>query len=309
MKSQVKYPDQVFISLQELLKMEYVARRFSLLSRKQRVKTILGGKHASKLRGRGIDFEEVRNYVPGDDIRNIDWKVTARTQKTQSKVFTEEKEKPALIVVDQSYSMFFGSKMQTKSVVAAKAAALAAFRVLKEGDRVGGVVLGEHDMDIVFPKRNRKNILRFLDKIVLKNRALAHFETKEKLSVKEILQRVNNLVSHDFLIIIISDFQEYNPLVLKQITKLSKHNDVVAIKVFDPLERDIPKEKIIVGDRAKQVLVAGDTKKIQSKFKTGFDTDVLSFESSLLKHRIPLLKVSTIEEIDTQLQTIIKKRN
>ena len=118
--------------------MESMAWGFSFQARKQKVKSILGGKHSSKLRGRGLDFEEVRTYVPGDDIRNIDWKVTARTQKTHSKGFSEEKEKPALIVVDQSKSMFFGSVKRTKSVVAAELAALAAFRILKEGDRVGG---------------------------------------------------------------------------------------------------------------------------------------------------------------------------
>jgi len=120
--------------------MEHLSRGFSLLASKQKVRSLLGGKHASKLRGRGLDFEEVRNYVPGDDIRNIDWKVTARTQKTHSRVYSEEKEKPTLIVVDQSKSMFFGSQKRTKSVVAAELAALTAFKILKEGDRVGGIV-------------------------------------------------------------------------------------------------------------------------------------------------------------------------
>ena len=146
MSKESPYPQDVFISLQDLLKMEHHARNFSFQARKQKVRSILGGKHASKLRGRGLDFEEVRNYVAGDDIRNIDWKVTARTQKTHSKVFSEEKEKPALIVVDQSKSMFFGSQRKTKSVVAAEIAALAAFRVLKEGDRVGGIVFAINDV-------------------------------------------------------------------------------------------------------------------------------------------------------------------
>ena len=143
MKDDTRYPPDVFVSLQSLLKMEHIASGFSFLAKKQKVRSILGGKHASKLRGRGLDFEEVRNYVAGDDIRNIDWKVTARTQKTHSRVFSEEKEKPALILVDQSKSMFFGSQRRTKSVVAAELAALAAFRIQKEGDRVGGVVFAD----------------------------------------------------------------------------------------------------------------------------------------------------------------------
>ena len=82
-----KYPKDIFVSLNDLLKMEHLSKGFSFLASKQKVRSILGGKHASKLRGRGLDFEEVRNYVPGDDIRNIDWKVTARTQKTNRKRF------------------------------------------------------------------------------------------------------------------------------------------------------------------------------------------------------------------------------
>ena len=203
-----KYPKDIFITLNELLKMEHLSKGFSLLASKQRVRSVLGGKHASKLRGRGLDFEEVRNYVPGDDIRNIDWKVTARTQKTHSRVYSEEKEKPTLIVVDQSKSMFFGSKKRTKSVVAAELAALTAFKILKEGDRVGGIVFADNGIDIVYPKRDRKNILRFLEKIVLRNRELVDSKPVEfEKALAETLAKVKNIVTHDFLVVIISDFQ------------------------------------------------------------------------------------------------------
>ena len=156
----------IFVSLVDLMKLEPLAKGFSFLARKQKVRSILGGQHASKLRGRGLDFEEVRNYVAGDDIRNIDWKVTARTQKTHSKVFTEEKEKPALIIVDQSKSMFFGSKHKTKSFVSAELAAFAAFKVLKDCDLLGGFLFADNGIDIVFQKRDRKNIFRFIEKIL-----------------------------------------------------------------------------------------------------------------------------------------------
>ena len=101
MNKKTTYPSDIFVSLQDLLRMEHIASGFSFLAKKQKVRSILGGKHASKLRGRGLDFEEVRNYVAGDDIRNIDWKVTARTQKTHSKVFSEEKEKSEPILAFQ----------------------------------------------------------------------------------------------------------------------------------------------------------------------------------------------------------------
>ena len=299
--------NHVFVSLKDLLKMEHFARGFSFLARKQKVRSILGGKHASKLRGRGLDFEEVRNYVAGDDIRNIDWKVTARTQKTHSRVYSEEKEKPALIVVDQSKSMFFGSQLRTKSVVAAELAALAAFRVLKEGDRVGGVVFADHGIDIVYPKRDRKNILRFLEKIVERNHGLEQSSpVKFEEALKETMLKIRNIVSHDFLIIIISDFLRYSPEVIKFISHLAQHNDVILAKVFDPMERDIPAAKIIVGDGEKQIVMDGESKRLREKFQEGFDHDHTSFETKMKKHRIPLMMIDTITAVDEQLKEVFK---
>jgi len=303
------YPANIFTSLRELLEMEHLARNVSFLARKQKVKSILGGKHASKLRGRGLDFEEVRQYVKGDDIRHIDWKVTARTRQTHSRVFSEEKEKPALIVVDQSRSMFFGSKFRTKSVVAAELAALTAFRVLKEGDRVGGVIFADRGIDIVFPKRDRRNILRFFDRIVARNRELLDAEPMDfEASLKDLFRKIRNIVTHDFLVVAISDFNRYSPNVIKFITQIAQHNDVVLAKVYDPMERDIPAEKFVAGDGQTQITVEGQHRTLRERFAEGFDKDVLSFEGTMKKHRIPLFTVNTVEPVDQQLKAIYRGR-
>ena len=105
--------------------------------------SLLTGRHASRLRGRGLDFEEVRAYLPGDDVRTIDWRVTARTGVPHTRVYTEERDRPALLVVDQRLAMFFGTRLNLKSVTAAEAAALAAWRVFLSGDRVGAVVFDD----------------------------------------------------------------------------------------------------------------------------------------------------------------------
>lgn len=309
MKSQNSNPD-IFVTLQDLLKMEHLARGFSFLASKQRVRSILGGKHASKLRGRGMDFEEVRNYVAGDDIRHIDWKVTARTQKTHSRVFSEEKEKPALIVVDQSKSMFFGSQKKMKSVVAAQLAALAAYRVLKEGDRVGGIVFADKGIDIIYPKRDRRNILRFLEKIVERNRELEESTaTKFQENLDETLRRIQNIVTHDFLVIIISDFMRYSPDVIKFIASISRRNDVVLAKIFDPMEENIIEDKFVAGTADSQIFVDGQNKKITEKFKSGFNEDLSSFETEMKKHKVSLLKLNTVEDVDLQLKQILSRMN
>ncbi len=301
------YPKNIFTSLNELLQLESFSKNSPFLAKKQRVSSVLGGKHASKLRGRGLDFEEVRNYVPGDDIRTIDWKVTARTQKTHTKVYSEEKEKPALIIVDQTKSMFFGSKLKMKSVVAAELAATAAFKVIKEGDRVGGIIIGDDKIDIVYPKRDRKNILLFLEKLVENNRALLNSKASNMdTKVQNVFQKIRNLVTHDFLVVVISDFQRYDKKVIKNISYIAQHNDVVLAKIYDPMERNIPNTEIIATDGKMQVLVQGRNSNIRRKARELFDSDFSQFEDTMKKYRIPLFKINTVEPIKKQLEEVFK---
>ena len=301
------YPKNIFTSLNELLLLEGFAKNSPFLAKKQRVSSVLGGKHASKLRGRGLDFEEVRNYVPGDDIRTIDWKVTARTQKTHTRVYSEEKEKPALIIVDQTKSMFFGSQVKMKSVVAAELAAIAAFKVQKEGDRVGGIIISDDKVDIVYPKRDRKNILLFLEKLVQQNRALSEsIEGDMDLRVQDTFQKIRNLVTHDFLIVIISDFQRYDEKVIKNISYMAQHNNVILAKIFDPMEQNIPETEIIATDGEMQILVEGQNSKVRKKAKDLFDNDFADFEETMKKYRIPVFKLNTVEPIEKQLEEVFK---
>lgn len=304
-----KYPTKVFVSLRELLKLEHLAHGFSFVAKKQKVRSVLGGKHASKLRGRGLDFEEVRNYVAGDDIRNIDWKVTARTQVTHSRVFSEEKEKPALIVVDQTKSMFFGSKNKTKAVVAAELAALMAFRVQKEGDRVGGVVFADRGTDIIFPKRDRKNILRFLEKVVARNHELKDSKPIEfEPAIPDLLSKVKNIVTHDFLIVVISDFHRYNPDVVKFISNMAQHNNVILAKVYDPFEKKGPEMKVVAGDGQKQLMLNGDDAKVRQKFRNSFEAEFEAFKTRMKKYNIPILLFDTLRDVDEQLKDILTGR-
>jgi len=308
MKKEEKYPEPVFTSLESLLRMERLSQNFSLQANRQKVSSVLGGKHASKLRGRGLDFEEVRLYAKGDDIRTIDWKVTARTNQTHTRVFSEEKEKPALIVVDQSRSMFFGSKETTKATRAAELAATLSFRVLKEGDRVGGVVFADQGTDIIAPKRDRRNILRFFERIVQRNHELAHqSEIDFALAFKEVTAKIKNIVTHDFLIVVISDFYRYSPDTIKYLTIMSQHNDVVAVKIYDPMERSLPEKNFVAGDDAKQMIIKGQSKEIRNQIASGFDSKYAEFKSKLKKHGIPAFLIDTVRPLEDQIKEYFKK--
>ncbi|MFV0507331.1 MAG: DUF58 domain-containing protein [Bacteroidales bacterium] len=293
-----EHKSEIFVSLEQLLEKERLASFFSSQPRRKSVNTVAVGKHRSALRGRGFDFEEVRQYVKGDDIRNIDWKVTARTQKTHTRVFTEEKEKPTLIVVDQTKSMFFGSVKYTKSVIAAELAAMMAFSVLKEGDLVGGIILSDEGTDVLLPKRGRKNILQFLKKLTQCNQGL---ENSAPISFENVtedaLRQVNNIVSHDFTVVIIGHFQHYSPKIIKYITQLSAHNDVILMKVYDPMEQVLPKVKFIAGNRTHQIAVNGKDKHISDVYSDGFTRDFSQFQEEMRKHRVPIYTFSTAEDL------------
>ena len=293
---------KIFLSLEHLLKFELFSSIINLGTGKQKSNSVLSGRYASRFRGRGLDFEESRPYVIGDDVRNIDWSVTAKTGKTHTKVFTEEKEKPAFIFVDQSTSMGFGSKNKTKAVVAGELASIIAHKIKKGGDRIGGMVYSGHNYELVTPKRDSRNIIHFLQKIVEANQTI--YEAKPvdfENSLTDIFAKINNIVSHDFTVFIISDFHRYNDSVLQYLSQLSLHNDLVLIKVFDTMEEQIPNEKMVITDRTNQINLNGKSKPLKEKLKTDFNSNYKNFKSELEKYNINIFSVNTTNPIEQQL--------
>ena len=303
-KSKEKNPN-IFLSLEGLLKFEWISSVLNVRANNKKSNSILSGRFASRLRGRGLDFEEARPYVIGDDIRNIDWKVTAKTNKTHTKVFTEEKEKPAFILVDQSPSMGFGSTSKTKSVIAGELASLIAHKIKKSGDRVGGMIFTGIDYDLVTPKRDPKNLIYFLQKIVTANQKIyEHKEFDFEKSLLEVISKLNNVITHDYLVFIISDFYRYSDSVVQYLSQLSLHNDLILIKVFDQMEELIPEEKIVVTDKKHQYNINGKNKKLREDIKTDFNTNYKNFKSELEKYEISMFKINTSEPVENQLMEV-----
>jgi uncharacterized protein (DUF58 family) len=194
------------------------------------------------MRGRGLNFEEIRDYRVGDDIRSIDWKVTARLRKPHIRVFNEERDRQTIIVVDQRLSMFFGSRRAMKSVTAAEAAAIAAWRVLGVGDRIGAVVFGDRDLVEVAARRSRATVLQTLSAIVAQNQALGVGRglVSTPAMLNSALEHARRRAPHDAAVIIISDFDGADDATRASITTLARHNDVIAVLVHDPLQSDLP---------------------------------------------------------------------
>jgi uncharacterized protein DUF4381/uncharacterized protein DUF58 len=240
----------VHVALDDLVRLQYRARGFSFLPR-QPVHSLLAGRRASRLRGRGLDFEEIRAYQPGDDIRTMDWHVTARTRKPHVRVYTEERDRPALLGVDQRRSMFFGSRRAMKSVVAAEAAALAAWRVLHAGDRVGALVFDDEEVTELAAHRSGAQVMRILETVTEKNRAL-RVDSQRRANpdmLDRVLDRAVRAAAHDWLVCLIGDLAGAGPATVELVTRPSAHNDVLMIFVHDPLEAALPDAgRLVMGE-------------------------------------------------------------
>ena len=215
----------VHVDLDHLIALEQRGRKLSFLPR-QPVHSLLAGRHASRMRGRGLNFEEIRDYRIGDDVRTIDWKVTARLQRPHVRVFDEERDRPGLLIVDQRLSMFFGTVLAMKSVTAAETAAIAAWRLLDAGDRVGAVVFNDRDMIAVEPRRSRRTVLEILRALVAQNQALG--VGRGIAAAPDMLDRAldhaRRLAPHDATVVIISDFDGADAATRHAVAGLASHN-------------------------------------------------------------------------------------
>lgn len=228
-----------YVSFAELLALRY---RPPLRARyRPQVMGNQAGPRLSRQRGRGVDFSEVRQYHPGDDVRTIDWRVTARKNKPHTKVFREERERLTLLVVDQTQPMFFGSAVRLKSVAAAELAAVLAWQALQQGDRVGGLVLGNDEAPLHRPRRSARAVARLLGDVARLNQAL-HRDGRapDEAQRRAVLQQVPRLARSNVRICFVSDFDPPEQLWPDLLRSLSRHNELSALRIFDPLEAELP---------------------------------------------------------------------
>ncbi len=294
----------VYASLPDLVALQHRTRGFSLLPR-QPIHSLLAGRHASRLRGRGLNFEEIRRYQPGDDIRQIDWKVTARTRKTHSRVFTEERERTVLLVVDQRLSMFFGSVRNMKSVTAAEAAALLAWRVLAQQDRVGALVFNDERIAEIRPQRSQAAVMRILHAIVEQNRGLAVGPDRAPKPgmFNEALRHCARLAAHDCLVCIVSDGAGHDEETRRVLTRIAQHNDVLFAFVHDPLETDLPDAgPLVFGDGVEQLEVNTGDRGLRARFRDTFAEARAAGRKFLLQRETPVLPLNTSEPVADQLR-------
>jgi len=301
--------DGAYVSTEHLVSLEGHARNLTFVQ-KARSHQQLAGRMRSSMRGRGLTFEELRIYLPGDDIRSIDWRVTARTNKPVVRVYSEEKERPAIIVVDQRINMFFGSRRAMKSVTAAEAAMLCAWRILGSGDRIGGFVFNDGEIDEVKPHRSRNAVIAFADRIAKQNRMLKADAPQMSSAgqLDAVLTSVSTTAHHDHLVIIISDFDGHTEATRDQLLRLSGSNDVICLLVYDPFLLDLPKAgNIVVSGGALQVDLPLRTAAVRASvdsFARGRGRELRDWQQQL---GLPMLPVSSAEETAPQLRRLLEQ--
>jgi uncharacterized protein (DUF58 family) len=294
----------VYTRLEELVALRQRAKGFSFLPR-QPVHSLLAGRHAARQRGRGLNFEEIRRYQPGDDIRQIDWKVTARTRKTHTRVFAEERERTTLLLVDQRLCMFFGSVARMKSVTAAEAAALAAWRVLDQQDRVGALVFNDSDIVEIRPQRRASTVMRILQAVVAQNRALrVNGGLQHNPGMfNEVLRRCDRLAKHDTLVCIISDGSGRDAQTQRLITRIAHHNDVLFAFVHDPLEAALPAAGTLAFREGEQHLdVDTGQRRLRERYSDEFAKFRAAGRDFLLQRDTPVIPLNTCDDVAEQVR-------
>lgn len=298
-------PSGVYVDLRELTALQFKASGFTFLPR-QPIHSLLSGKHASRLRGRGLNFEELRRYQPGDDIRTMDWRVTARVRKPYVRVYTEERDRPCLLVVDQRVAMFFGSVRNMKSVAAAELAAIGAWRVLSQKDRVGAVVFNDSTVDEIRPHRSRSAVMQILGSLVKYNHSLsldAGVQPKPAM-LNEALRRTDRLATHDFLVCIITDGNGFDDESRRLLTRIARHNDVLFGFVYDPMEAELPDAgSLVMGDGSSQVEVDTARARLRERYRDSFDEHRRIGREFLLQREAPVLPICTDRDVADQLRT------
>lgn len=295
---------EVFTSTERLLRLEAEGPLPDFHGR-QRSRSLLAGRHGSRMRGRGLDFDELRRYNRGDDIRHLDWRATQRTGTPLVRSFTEERDRPTLILCDQRMDMLFGSTLLLKATAAAEVAALLGWISFHAGDRVGGIVFNDQSIDSVTPHRSRQRVIDLLSRIARHNRALHVDNTAARApdQLDRVLSRALVQARHDQTLCIVSDFSGLTERTLGLLQQLAMHNDVLAVQIYDPIALNLPRQGIVnlSEDQTRVRLDLGQTstrETLASFLAQRFQT----VDDHLRHSHLPHLKISCGEPVLPQLR-------
>lgn len=291
----------------ELVAMRGAAKGLNLRAHRPALAHLYGSHHSAQ-RGRGLEFEEVRPYAAGDDIRSIDWRVTARRGQPHTKLFREERERPVWLVLDLHAGLFFGSRRQLKSALMLRAAALLGWVAVLGGDRLGAVITDDRnhaDMPLILPPRTREaGILPILDALVASQPKTP--ASPKNTGLQRALTTLLPVLQPGSLVMILSDFSELDAASEVALTAISAHSDCRLIWLTDPLEQSgLPQGRYHVGlpDRLWWL----DGAKSQRQWSQVWHERRQRLSDLSQRLNIPLTKLSTVDDVATTLPSLLRE--
>ena len=258
------------------------------------------GTHLSKLRGRGMDFSEARNYQAGDEIRHMEWRVTARTGRPHVKVYQEERERPVVILTDFNPSMHFGTRIAFKSVVAARLAALIAWTAAKQGDRVGGIVFSAVAHNEYTPASRQAGVLPLLAS--LSHYTHEHNPKSERMpdarSLNHALLRLRRVAKPGSILVLISDFYTMDTDSEQHLSRLSRHNDIIAYHVCDPLELAPPKPaQYAITDGKHEILLDTTLDSVRFSYQFYCEQRIAALQAQCKRLKMQYIQITAMTDL------------
>ena len=303
--------DGVNLGIKELI---YYQGKSSLvnLSPRKTVQAKLAGAYLAKTKGRGMEFDEARHYQPGDDIRAIDWRVTARTGKTHTKLYREEKERPVFVLADLSASMQFGTQLMFKSVQAAHLTALLAWAARKRGDRIGGLIFNQFQHIECKPFTRQKAVLSLLNSLIkVQTQSLQQalnqqlVDTQKTVTLADACARLRRLAHPGSLVFLLSDFRQLDELTKQHIAQLSKHCEVVAYPISDPFEHALPRvrtpQRVALTDGSNQQQIMLGEQQTEARYSEQHQAQFARIERTLKQCKAQVINISSGVPLEQQL--------
>jgi uncharacterized protein (DUF58 family) len=272
----------------------------SLSLRAIRVRSSGGGAHLSRFKGRGMEFDEARPYQAGDEIRNIDWRITARTGRPHTKLFREEKERVVTLWVDYRTPMFFATRSRFKSVVATEAAAMIAWSARALGDRLGALLFSEHGHQELRPRHDDRGMLRLIGLLTeyAEPRTGSTTSAQRISAANDALARLCRVNRPGSLLLLLSDFRDLDEAAEHHLTLLARHNDLVLIRIFDPLETDLPLAgRYAVGDGSRLLAIDSASKPLRQRYRERSEAQLTRLTDLCRRQRMHLLHCATDDDL------------
>jgi len=293
--------DGIYSNIADLLGFRFQVKR-KKLSHQQTLISAKGGYHQAIRKGRGMTFTEVREYQSGDEIRHIDWKVTARTQKTHTKVFTEELEKPIICITQQTPELFFGSQVRFKTVQAMNITALIGWIALNNGDKFGGQVFNHRRNLWNKPKQNHHSLLQFIHQGIELQREIHSPIEKDDHAWQSQLEQVKKQIGSGNRLFLIGHLLSQPDTFFQQLSQLKKRNQITLIHIFDPLDKALPVAgSLSFSNGLSRFRFDTRFRSQQQKYEEDYQQRWQCLKNNCGKYHIPVIEIDTTQNPFSEL--------